>query len=393
MPTTRFTLLILALASACQPAIAPTPASTSAAYVLRLGNDTLAVDQFTRTGDRIEGTLLTHLPRTVVSRYVVMLNPATGMASSLQYSNRLPDGSLLPAANQPALRTVTITFGPDSAVRVDQRDTVITTRAAARNAFPYLNYSIAFFQLPISALRASNADSLSTAIYSGGRQTTPMSVVRKAVNRYWVSIGGFPYEVVTDGSGTILTVDGARTTQHFVATRQSSIDIPALTAAWAQRERDLPRVGALSPRDTVNATIGAAQLWVDYGRPSARGRRVFGANGVLNDSIWRTGANAATQFRTNVPLTVAGQAVPPGTYTLWTLAMPGRYQLIFNKQIGQWGTVYDPKQDLVRVPLTVSQLPQVVDRFTIAVEPTGGSAGVFRLRWDTTELTVPFTTP
>jgi hypothetical protein len=130
---------------------------------------------------------------------------------------------------------------------------------------------------------------------------------------------------------------------------------------------------------------------VDYGRPSARGRRVFGANGVLGDTIWRTGANAATQFRTSAPLTIAGQTIPAGMYTLWTLAVPGRYQLIVNKQVGQWGTEYKRDQDLARVPLQVSRLAQPLDRFTIAVDPTGGNTGVLKLRWDTTELAVPFT--
>jgi hypothetical protein len=143
----------------------------------------------------------------------------------------------------------------------------------------------------------------------------------------------------------------------------------------------------------VNAVVGSAQLWVDYGRPTARGRRVFASDGVLGDTVWRTGANAATQFRTNVPLMIEGKTIPPGTYTLWTLAIPGRYQLIVNKQTGQWGTVYDPKQDLVRLPMRVSRLPSVVDRFTVTVDPTSGNAGVLRLQWDTTELSVPFTVP
>jgi hypothetical protein len=109
--------------------------------------------------------------------------------------------------------------------------------------------------------------------------------------------------------------------------------------------------------------------------------------------VWRTGANAATQFRTNVPLTVGGQQVPAGTYTLWTLAVPGRYQLIINKQTGQWGTQYDPAQDLVRVPAQVRPLSSPVEQFTIAVEPTGGNAGIIRLQWGAQELAVPFTAP
>jgi len=393
MSPSRLTLLVLGFAAAaCRPSSGPVPASSNS-YVLRLGNDTLAVDQYTRTGDRVNGTLVTHLPRTVVTRYTVTMNPATGMASRLEYNSRLPDGNMISAPNnQPSVRQVTITFMGDSAMQQVQRDTVITARALARNALPYLNYGIVFFQLPVAALRAARVDSAAYAIYTGGRQTTPMSVVRTGANRYAVSIGGFPYEVVTDNAGLVLSVDGARTTQHFVATRQGSIDAAALATAWAQRERDARPVTALSVRDTTRATVGSAELWVDYGRPTTRGRRVWGPTGVLNDTIWRTGANAATQFRTNVPLTIGGQTVPAGMYTLWTLAVPGRYQLIINKQTGQWGTLYDARQDLVRVPLEARQLGQVVERFVIAIDPTGATSGVLRLRWDMTELSVPFTT-
>ncbi len=393
MATVRLTLSALALAAlACQPSSAPQPTAQSNTYLLRLGNDTLAVDQFTRSADRIEGTLVTHLPRTVVTRYTVTINPTTGMASQLVYNSRLPDGSMIVAPNnQPSVRQVTISFMGDSAMQQVQRDTVITVRALARNAFPYLNYSVAFFQLPVARLRAANADSATNAIYTGGRVTTPMLVRRTGSNQYSVSIGGFPYTVTTDNAGVIQSVDGARTTQHFIATRQGEIDAAALATAWAQRERDVRPIAALSVRDTTRATVGPAELWVDYGRPTTRGRRVWGPSGVLNDTIWRTGANAATQFRTNVPITIGGQVVPAGTYTLWTLAVPGRYQLIINKQTGQWGTQYDAKQDLVRIPLQARQLGQHVDRFTIAIEPTGAASGLLKLQWDMTELSVPFT--
>lgn len=391
MSMCRLTSLALALALVgCRPSSAPVPTSAQThAYLLRLGNDTLAVDQFTRVGNRIEGTLVAHLPRTVVTRYVVTLDPATGRASAIEYNSRLPDGSVLSSG----VRNVTITFAGDSAVARIQRDTLAVTRVSAANAFPYINYAMVFFQLPVSALRASNADSGAYAIYTGGRQTTPLSVSRRGPNRYWVAIGGFPYEVVTDANGVVQSVDGSRTTQHFVATRQSFVDIPALTTMWAQRERETRPASVLSPRDTTRATIGSASLLVDYGRPSARGRRVFGASGVLGDTLWRTGANAATQFRTSVPIVVAGNTIPAGTYTLWTIAVPGRYQLIFNKQTGQWGTVYDPAQDLVRVPLQMTRLAQPVDRFTITLSPTSSNAGMLRLQWDDTELAVPFTVP
>lgn len=380
---------------ACRPTVVPEPAPAQRTYVLLLGNDTVAVDQFTASRARVEGTLVTHLPRTVVTRYAVTLHPTTGRATQVQYSSRLPDGSLVTTGGQAAVRQVTIDFVGDSAVARVQRDTVVTVRAAAPNAFPYLNYGMAFFQLPIAALRASGTDSAASGIYTGGRVVTPIITRRTGPNMYTMSIGGFRYSVRTDDAGVIQTVDGTGTTQQFVATLQNEpVNVTTLASAWAAAERNRrSTTTSLSPRDTTRATIGSAEILVDYSRPSTRGRRVWGSNGVLNDTLWRTGANAATQLRTNAPLTFGGRQVPPGTYTLWTLAVPGRYQLIINRQTGQWGTQYDPAQDLVRVPAQARTLASPVEQFTIAVEPTGANAGLMRLQWGTQELTVPFTTP
>lgn len=387
-------LVVLAAGMACRPSSAPEPASTRSTYLLRLGTDTLAADQFTMTVDRIEGTLVTHLPRTVVTRYAITRDAVTGRPAQIEYSSRLPDGALVPGGAQGSLRQVTITFTGDSAVSRAQRDTLVVTRASAANAFPYINYAIASFQAPIAALRAARVDSASWAIYTGGRVTTPMTVRRSGVNQYRVAIGGYSYLVTTDAAGIVQSVDGSGTTQQFVATRQEGApDVLALAQAWGARDRAPRGPLALSMRDTVRATIGSAELWVDYGRPLTRGRRVWGPNGVLNDTLWRTGANAATQFRTSVPVTIGGRQVPAGTYTLWTIAIPGRYQLIVNRQTGQWGTAYDPRQDLVRVPMQARAISPAVEQFTIAITPAGAGAGVLRLQWDTTELSVPITAP
>jgi hypothetical protein len=386
----RLALLAVAALAACRASTSPSPsAAQSGAYVIRLGNDTVAVDQYTRTGNRIEGTLVQRAPRTTVTRYAVLLNP-DGTPASFETSSRLPDGSLIP--NAP--RSMSVTFTGDSAITRIQRDSVTIVRAAASHAIPTIGNAFSLYAIPIAVLRATRADSALYAGYSAGaREPTSVPVVRKGPNRYWAYYFGNPFEITTDDRGQILSVDGAHTTLHIVTSRQDPMDVAALATAFAERERQSRAMGALSPRDTVTATIAGARLWVDYSRPTLRGRHVFGANGVLGDTIWRTGANAATQFRTSAPLTLAGQAIPPGMYTLWTLAMPGRYQLIVNKQVGQWGTVYDPKQDLVRVPLQASQLGAPVERFTIVLDPTGATSGTLRLRWDTTELSVPFTTP
>jgi len=384
-------VLLAATVVACHPTVAPAPVVQSGAYVILLGNDTLAVDQYTRTGNRIEGTVVQRAPRTLVTRYTVMLAD-NGMPLSLEQTTRLPDGSVPPNA----ARSASITFTLDSAVSRIQRDTLATIPIAARAAFPLVGNAYSLYALPIAAMRLTGRDSASYNIMSAGsRNPTPLTVVKTGENRYLVYLATFPFEFTTDAAGQILTVDGARTTQHVISRRQEPLDVAALATSFASREQQTRAMGMLSPRDTVRATVGGADLLIDYSRPLLRGRRVFGANGVLGDSIWRTGANAATQFRISAPITVAGKTVPAGTYTLWTLAIPGRYQLIVNRRTGQWGTEYNAEQDLVRVPLTASSLDAPVDRFTIVIEPAAGAtnAGTLRLRWDTTELSVPFTSP
>jgi hypothetical protein len=384
----------LAAATGCRPSSPPAPAPEPRSYVLLLGTDTVAVDQFTMSQNRVEGTMVTHLPRAVVTRYSVTLNPSTGRATQIQFNSRLPDGSLLTTGGQPGVRQVTIDFAGDSAVTRVQRDTMITVRAAAPNSFPYLNYGMAFIQLPVSALRASGRDSASYGIYTGGRSTTPITVRRTGPNRYVFSIAGFGHAVRTDEAGVIQSVDGRGTTQQFLATLSTSpVNATTLASEWAAAQRNRRAPTMLSPRDTTRATIGSAQILVDYGRPLTRGRQVWGSNGVLNDTLWRTGANAATQLRTSAPLMIGGQQVPAGTYTLWTLAIPGRYRLIINKQTGQWGTQYDPAQDLARVPMQARPLASPVEPFTIVVEPTSENAGIIRFQWGAQELTVPFTAP
>jgi hypothetical protein len=156
------------------------------------------------------------------------------------------------------------------------------------------------------------------------------------------------------------------------------MDLGAIAMSFLQRER---AVGALSlsPRDSLSATLGGAQVAIGYGRPSARGRRIWGPNGVLGDTIWRTGANASTRLITSAPVMIGHAELAPGNYVVTTLAVPGRYHLILSQG----------DKEIVRVPLSSRPLDPPVEQFTMVLEPTTDRAGVLRLRWDTLELSVP----
>ena len=147
-----------------------------------------------------------------------------------------------------------------------------------------------------------------------------------------------------------------------------------------------------SPRDSVKTTIAGSQINVDYGRPSKRGRVIF--NGLPDmkwGMVWRTGANQATHLTTTKPLMFGSTMVPAGTYTLFThLVENGKWELVINKQTGQWGTAYDAKQDLVRVPMTVTSNNPVTEQMTITVTPAGTNAGSLTVAWDTYKAVANF---
>lgn len=178
--------------------------------------------------------------------------------------------------------------------------------------------------------------------------------------------------------------------------------LPLLTAVAALATEVPAQQPVLSPRDSVQirfnggsarrgepATAGG-RVFIDYGRPSMRGRVIMGGL-VPYNKWWRTGANEATSFVTDVDLRLGDVLVPKGAYTLYTLPSAKQWKLMVNRQTGQWGTVYDPSLDLVRIPMKKRALKNPVEKFTIVLEKTGSRSGILRMRWERTEVYLPFT--
>ncbi|MBD0321069.1 MAG: DUF2911 domain-containing protein, partial [Gemmatimonadetes bacterium] len=107
------------------------------------------------------------------------------------------------------------------------------------------------------------------------------------------------------------------------------------------------------------------------------------------DTVWRFGANAATTLHTDVDLALGTLKVPRGDYSLFVLYSKGSYQLIVNRQTGQWGTEYHPEQDLARIDLRRAPASPAVEQFTIRIDPASAGTGTLRLLWDDFELSAP----
>jgi hypothetical protein len=142
-----------------------------------------------------------------------------------------------------------------------------------------------------------------------------------------------------------------------------------------------------SPPATAAVTLKGKKVTIDYSRPSLKGRKV-GKELAPYGQVWRTGANEATALTTEVDLNIGGVKVPAGKYTLYTLPSEGTWKLIINKQTGQWGTKYDESQDLARVDMKKSALPQPVEQFTISFDKKSESTADLNLDWENTRVSV-----
>jgi hypothetical protein len=154
---------------------------------------------------------------------------------------------------------------------------------------------------------------------------------------------------------------------------------------------------AQSGRASESVTINGKTVTITYSAPSVNGRegKLFGKDGRIgqdpNYPVWRAGANSATALHTDADLAFGVLAVPKGDYTLYVnLADPGNWELIVNKQTGQWGLTYNSAQDVGRVKMIMSKPPALIEKLKYTLSASG-SKGKLTLEWEDHIASVPFT--
>jgi hypothetical protein len=165
------------------------------------------------------------------------------------------------------------------------------------------------------------------------------------------------------------------------------------TAAAMGLAQDMQKTGKkapASPPAETSVTVNGKIITIKYSAPSMRGRDIFGKGGVVSKDptypVWRAGANSSTALHTDADLDIKGLAVPKGDYTLFVFLNDGKWQLIVNKQTGQWGLTYNQAQDLGRVAMDMSKPPAPIETYKMTL-----SAGKLQLEWADVVASVPFT--
>ncbi|RPI69730.1 MAG: DUF2911 domain-containing protein [Ignavibacteriae bacterium] len=159
----------------------------------------------------------------------------------------------------------------------------------------------------------------------------------------------------------------------------------AFTSLTAQ-ELKLP---ALSPTSTITQEFSTSKIEITYSRPSMRGRKVFG-DLVPFGSVWRTGANAATKITFGEEVEIGGTKIPAGSYSFYSIPGQNEWEIIINKNTGNWGAMgYDTKDDVVRVKVKSTTLSQATETFTMWVSNITFSSCSIDLAWENTMVSVP----
>jgi len=155
---------------------------------------------------------------------------------------------------------------------------------------------------------------------------------------------------------------------------------------------------AQSPPASESKAIGGKTITITYNAPKVNGRegKLFGKDGRISHDrtypVWRAGANAATKLHADGDFDFGGLSVPAGDYTLFVdLSDPDSWQLIVNKQTGQWGLGYDKSKDLGRVKMTMAKPPSMVENLKYTLSDLGGNKGTLTLEWENVSASVPIT--
>jgi hypothetical protein len=146
---------------------------------------------------------------------------------------------------------------------------------------------------------------------------------------------------------------------------------------------------AASPAGTVTQRVGLTDIQVNYNRPGAKGRVVFGKL-VPYDHVWRTGANTATKISFSTPVKLNGTEVPAGTYELFTIPGVSEWTVIIHKNMSQWGAyAYDEKNDVARIKAKPVALASPVETLEIYLNDLRDESATLNIAWE--KIRVPVT--
>ena len=149
-----------------------------------------------------------------------------------------------------------------------------------------------------------------------------------------------------------------------------------------------------SPHCTLTQVVGLTDITIDYSRPSAKGRTIFG-DLVPFGKLWRTGANSNTTITFSDDVVIKGTTLKKGKYALYTTPKADMWEVIFYTDSDNWGTPdnWDVNKVAVLTNVDPSSLSNFVESFTISVNNLSNDSATLDIAWEKTMVSVKFDVP
>jgi hypothetical protein len=148
-----------------------------------------------------------------------------------------------------------------------------------------------------------------------------------------------------------------------------------------------------SPSASFKERVGVTAVSIDYSRPSAKERKIFGGLVPYGD-VWRTGANAATKITFSTDVKLGGAAVPAGSYALFTIPGQSEWTVILSKVVDdQWGSyAYNQKDDQARIKVKPVAMAEPMETMTISLQDMHAGKANLVIAWEKTKVPIDLDT-
>lgn len=149
-----------------------------------------------------------------------------------------------------------------------------------------------------------------------------------------------------------------------------------------------------SPKATVTQTVGLTEVALEYSRPSAKGRAVYG-DLVPFGKLWRTGANQNSMITFSDDVTIDGKNLPKGKYAIFTTPKADNWEVVFYTDTQNWGNPENWDESKVALKTTVKPeaLNRSVETFTMAINNLDNNFGHLEISWEKVLVSVKFEVP
>lgn len=146
----------------------------------------------------------------------------------------------------------------------------------------------------------------------------------------------------------------------------------------------------LSPLATISQDIGLTKVTVEYSRPSAKGRVIFGENGLLStNKVWRTGANNTTKFTFSDDITIKGKELKKGVYTILSIPKTTNWQINwYSHKSDNWNS-YVSQKPILSIDVPIQKTPNLVETFEIHFKDITLNSASLILEWENTKIKIP----